>query len=180
MNPDTTYEPETTLEDHFLPIDRTVWHIDVREMDYQKAKEVVENFKKELNQKRTPAKTAERQHVYVPVPVSDCLVDNTPSWSRSKDDGATVTHEMEHEVMGRIKAKMEKIERIDNLTWGLYYGALDVWSIITSAFWKVAGVLNAIRVLAVVRVRRYFGKKIGKLSASINNEQKENREPRGR
>lgn len=178
MDIETTYEPNEILEDHFLPIDRTVWHIDLPDTSQEAARKTVEAFKRELNQKRTPDKAAKVQPVYVPVPVQDCLVDNrtdTPSWSRASDEKEALAHpyEKEHVVMRRIKSRIEQIEKIDRRTWGLYYGAVDVWSIISSAFWNVAGVLNAIRFLAVARVRRYFSRKIKNLAVSIDNERKE-------
>ncbi len=179
MNIETTYELKEGFEDHFLPIDRTVWHIHT-DQSQEAAKETIERFKRELNQKRQPSQPSEVQHVYVPVPVPDCLVDNstdTPSWSRSQEE-VRHPYQDEHDVMRRIRKRIAQIEKIDRRTWGLYYGAQDVWAIIVTAFSAVFEVLNAIRTLAVARIRTYFGRKVEKLAVSIRNERKENRKAR--
>ncbi len=179
MNIETTYEPTETLEDHFLPIDRTVWHIHT-DQSQEAAKEAVHRFKQELSQKREPSQPSAVQHVYVPVPVPDCLVDNstdTPSWSRSQEE-VRHPYQDEHEVMRRIKKRIAQIEKIDRRTWGLYYGAQDVWSIISRAFIAIFKVLGAIRSLAAARIRNFVGRKMKQLSVSISNERQENREAR--
>lgn len=181
------YEPDQVPEDHFFPItmepkeDRRVHNIEVAGATNDELRASVERFREELKQKRVPSAAPKTNPVYIPQGIPDCYVEKAtalPSWSRERDVSCTTDRDTEFHVLRRIKYRMEQIERIDRRTWGLYYGALDIWSYVVYAFDKITDVVNAIRTLGMRRFRSYWGRKVKNLAEKIGNERKENRKAR--
>ena len=175
------YEPNEVLKDYFIPITSGVEAADEIDRLIENRRETLDRLKKELEQRRVPAPPSKTQHVYVPAGVPDCYVERAttlPSWSRERDTSCKTDHDTEFHVLRRIKYRMEQIERIDRRTWGLYYGALDIWSYIVYAFDKITDVVSAIKTLGARRFRKYWGRKVKHLARVIYNEQEKNREAR--
>lgn len=85
----------------------------------------------------------------------------------------------EHAGMLAARRRIIEIENFDRRTWGLVYGAMDIWAVIRNAFVSVTEIMGAVARLARNRIRSGIASKLLNLAQSIDHERrKENREAR--
>ena len=79
----------------------------------------------------------------------------------------------DHYYMLKARRRIQEIEDFDRKTWGLAYGALDLWLVIKEFVTNVAVLLGSIGTLAKRRIVKYWSNKLIQWGEEINNVRQE-------
>jgi len=162
MSAETIYEPQVVLEDYWLPINGQIGQAQVER--------VIGTFKERLRAGTPPAEgQADLAHAQPVSPSDDpnfmcCVVLEPDVGNQVERDSYT--------GMLVARRRIIEIERFDRRTWGLAYGAMDVWAIVKNAFVSVTETVGAIGRLARHRIRSGIASSLSNLARSIDDERR--------
>lgn len=86
----------------------------------------------------------------------------------------------DHYYMLKARKRIQEIEDFDRRTWGIAYGALDLWLILKEFAINVGELVGSIGTLAKRRIVGYWSNKLIHWGEEINNVREENRKSRRR
>lgn len=148
-----TYNPEQVLDDVFFPITSTL--DDPNKKVKRKKKWWAEDSAV------TRVDLADVSSEFDPL-IPTCHVDlNAAPFVGTRKEQPVVTEVRKDHDYYAIKARQRIMEiyDFDRRTWGLVYGAMDIWSHFKHFVKLVSGEVNDIRHRAGARVRGYFSRK---------------------
>lgn len=147
-----TYNPKQVLDDVFFPITST---LDDPNKKVKRKKKWAGNSA--ITRVDLASVTAEGDPL-----IPACHVDlNSAPFVGTRDKKPVVTKVRKDHDYYAIKARRRiiEIEAFDRRTWGLVYGAMDIWGHFKYFVKLVSGEVNDIRHRAGARVRGYFSRK---------------------